>query len=561
MDVVLVGLELPDVENHSLAALARAVERDGRRAAIVGFGGWPDLDRAVSAVLAERPRICGVSIQTTEMALACLAFTRILRGRGFEGRIVCGGHFATLNAEDILRAPTGVDAVVRFAGEEALVGLARGEGDPERLPGLVYRTEDGVIRTGAPPHVPPAPPLRASLGDDPLPVHLGFSAADLVLSHGCEARCAYCCIAGASELARREVERAGGDGTTAIYGRVPATAIADEIAWLWHEKHARVFNFMDDNLLPLDPDGALGLLEEIGAALRRRRVGRIAFSLQMRADVVTPAVADALVELGLVRAYVGIDGYSAPQLRALGRHAVAQAGPDALETLNARGVFSLCNALLLGPTVPFDSIRAEIDGLERVRHAPVHLLPIDVRAGTTYFRRAEQLGLMEGSFLFRRYRFVDERTELVAGVVAGLPSRIAEHSVPIALYDLGYNLGIARRLVPEADVSQAVSSYARVAAQWNADQVRLLRAAVEVAATRDRALALALLARERPFVRAHDDALRAECERALVAVERAVSMARGARVRAHARGRLLSAVAFSMGLAACGTTSGRGDGD
>jgi hypothetical protein len=138
----------------------------------------------------------------------------------------------------------------------------------------------------------------------------------------------------------------------------------------------------------------------------------------------------------------------------------------------------------------------------------------------------------------------------VADVITALPTRLALRSVPIALYDLGYNLGVARRLVPAADVAAACATYRRVTTLWNQDQVRVLRLALAAADDGDRGAVEALLRTEQPRVRAHDDALLDECDRALVDVERAVSLARRRRVRAHARGRLLSAVAFSTGLAA-----------
>src|SRR6185295_12551185 len=212
------------------------------------------------------------------------------------------------------------------------------------------------------------------------------------------------------------------------------------------------------------------------------RVGRIAFSLQLRADVCTPDVVAALADLGLVRGYVGIDGYSARQLVALGRDAPAAAGPVALDRLHAAGVFSVCNALIIGPTFSYQSITREIEALAAVRHAPVHLLPIDVRAGSAYFERVRSKGLLEGGLLWRRYRFADARTALLAEAVTSFPTRLDEYSVPIALYDLGYNLGIARRLCPGADTAAAAATYARVAAAWNADQVRVLRAAADAAA-------------------------------------------------------------------------------
>src|SRR5918996_5207952 len=210
MDVALVGVAVPGVQNHSLAVLKRAVEDAGRTASIIAFEGWPTIARVVDAIRRAKPKVCGISIQTSESALASLALCYLLRRSGYRGRIVCGGHFATLNAHHILQAAAGVDAVVRFAGESALAALCRSQWDEgvlADLPGLVFRAADGSIREGAPAVVGASPALYEP--GDALPVHLGFPAADVVLSRGCDAKCAYCCIAGATRLALEEAVRAG----------------------------------------------------------------------------------------------------------------------------------------------------------------------------------------------------------------------------------------------------------------------------------------------------------------------------------------------------------------
>src|SRR5215211_4413264 len=117
MDVALVGVAVPGVQNHSLALLQRAVEGAGRSARIIPFQGWPTMGRVVEEVRRAEPSVCGISIQTGESALASVALSSLLRRSGYRGHIVCGGHFATMNAHQILQSPAGVDAVVRFAGE------------------------------------------------------------------------------------------------------------------------------------------------------------------------------------------------------------------------------------------------------------------------------------------------------------------------------------------------------------------------------------------------------------------------------------------------------------
>ena len=149
------------------------------------------------------------------------------------------------------------------------------------------------------------------------------------------------------------------------------------------------------------------------------------------------------------------------------------------------------------------------------------------------------------------YRFEDPRTALLAEALTGLPTRLEEYSVPVALYDLGYNLGVARRLVSGADVEEACDVYRDVTARWNVNQLRVLRAAAAVAANGTRADIAAFVDAEAAGVRALDDELRARCDGAMAAVERAASRAHGTSVRAHARGRLISAMTLSVALAAC----------
>jgi hypothetical protein len=144
----------------------------------------------------------------------------------------------------------------------------------------------------------------------------------------------------------------------------------------------------------------------------------------------------------------------------------------------------------------------------------------------------------------------------VARVLLALPTRLEERSVPVALYDVGYNLGVGRRLVPEVGplVDELEETYRAIANAWNADQIRLLEAAMAAAESGDAAVE-SLIAKEGPAVDEHDRALLASCDRALERLAREVGMARGTPARAHARGRLLAA-ALSMSVAACGDRTG-----
>jgi hypothetical protein len=555
MDLALVGLVVPGIENQSLAALRHAARAANREVCVVPFGGFAGMERTVAEVLRARPRVCGVSIQTSESILAAMCLTHLLRGRGFAGTIVCGGHFATLHAREILELGAGVDAVVRFAGEGALVALLSDPdpGELERIPGLLWRDAGGAIHEGA-----PAQPISATPSvpviDRALPHHLGFPAADLIASRGCESECGYCCVAGASRMIVAEARRAGvADPRSWRYERRDLRALADEMASLHHAHGARVFTFMDDNVLPNEPAAVASFARSLRAELDARRVPPIAVALQIRADAVDGDSADALAALGLARAYVGIDGYSPLQLRTLGRHADASAGPHAVSLLRERGVLSVCNALAIGPTVELPALEREIEGMARLSGAPVHLLPIEVRQGSTLFDRASRRGLVEGGFLHRTYRFADIRTARVGRILFALPTRLRERSVPVAMYDLAYNLGIALRLLPSLDATRWLASWDRLAREWNADQVRLLREAIAAARDSDDAVT-ACIARELAPVTARDHAWLTECDQLVLEIERATEAHRGTPSRAHHRSRILGAVAAAMSLSACSSS-------
>ena len=172
-----------------------------------------------------------------------------------------------------------------------------------------------------------------------------------------------------------------------------------------------------------------------------------------------------------------------------------------------------------------------------------------MRAGSRYFERVRARGLLEGGLLCWRYRFEDPRTALLAEALTGLPTRLEEYSVPVALYDLGYNLGVARRFVSGADVEEACDVYRDVTARWNVDQIRVLRAAAAVAANGTRADIAAFVNAEAAGVRALDDELRADAIGPWLRSSGRHHGRTARRVRAHARGRLISAMTLSVALA------------
>src|SRR5258706_10613032 len=99
-DVALVGVVAPGFENHSLAVLGRALTDAGFSHRIVPFVGFAGMAAMIDQ--ARDARIVGISLQTSEAALAALALAQLLRVHGYRGTIVIGGHFASLAPDAVL---------------------------------------------------------------------------------------------------------------------------------------------------------------------------------------------------------------------------------------------------------------------------------------------------------------------------------------------------------------------------------------------------------------------------------------------------------------------------
>src|SRR6185503_5806085 len=60
MDVVLVGVVIPGVENHSLAVLGEALGEAGFAHRVIPFRGFAGMQEMIEGVLRVRPRVCGI---------------------------------------------------------------------------------------------------------------------------------------------------------------------------------------------------------------------------------------------------------------------------------------------------------------------------------------------------------------------------------------------------------------------------------------------------------------------------------------------------------------------
>lgn len=405
MRIALVGAECE--ENLALRYIQAALEQAGHTVALIPFNSRRSLDAAAGELARSQAAVAGFSMVFTYRAREFADLARRSRELGYAGYIVAGGHFAALNAENLLRDVAAIDAVAVGEGEGILCALADRLGRPEGVAGLIWRGPTGsAVRN---------PPAAAPLDIDRLarPTHLsppdtylGLPIANVLSSRGCTHACAFCSIAawhrhcGAPRFRLRRPE-----------------CVADELADLYRRGY-RIFNFHDDNFVlqsPRDMSRRVDLLQD---ALRARGVGRIAFAIKSRPDRIDRDLFAQLKAMGLFRVFVGIEAGTATSLRQLGRRQTPDDNARALKVLNRLGLHVCFNLLLLNPDSTLADFLANVDFLRAHARNPMNYCRTEIYAGTPLEAELRRTGRLRGSYWGYDYRIRDPRAQAAFELMA-----------------------------------------------------------------------------------------------------------------------------------------------
>jgi radical SAM superfamily enzyme YgiQ (UPF0313 family) len=392
---VLVAHEPANCEHLGIRLVAAGLAEAGFRPHVLPVASPAAVVAVVTQTLVLRPFLVGVSLSDPLVAPPMLAFAHLLRRCGFAGHITVGGALATLERVRLLGNHPAIDSVVRHAGEAVMVELARALGEGRNLrqvPGLSTRRGDGSGN----PHAFTASrlwPLRSEMP----PTLLGIPKADVAASRGCAGHCAYCGVSALEhDLAneRRLLGLDSGHPRGSIHR--PVGDLADEVAALYHDRSVRVVHFVDDNLLGSEPRAAQAWLLDFEAALKRRRVGAMAWRLMAEPSVLSDQVVDTLARLGALFVLVGIESLTPQGKSALGRRGNQADDLACLYRLAARGIAPTLNLLALRPDGTLDDVHAELIGLARLHDFAWEVVPLTVWPGTTLEGQLAAKGQLAG---------------------------------------------------------------------------------------------------------------------------------------------------------------------
>jgi anaerobic magnesium-protoporphyrin IX monomethyl ester cyclase len=403
-DVLLIGAE--ELENLGTRSLAAVLRQHGYSVELAAFSSADDMPGVLHRAQLARPRLVGLSVIFQYRAPEFLALAAELRRMLPEAHITMGGHFPTFVARELLRDFPALDSVVRGEGEFTLLELMGKLDAPETwgaIPGLSFRRAGEVLDN-------PPRSLIADLAALPFPVrdtppqhHLGVGYSPILGSRGCYRDCAFCSIRSFYGASRGKVQR---------FRAVPD--LVDEMELLYHRFGVRFFVFNDDEWFP--PGRArYARVAALETELNRRGLDVI-MSIKCRADDVEADLFRRLLDMGVVRAYVGVESGSDHSLQTLNKHTTAAQNRRALEVLHQVGMLADFGLIIFDPDSTVDDIRANLDFLRDMGghgQAPLSFGRMEVYAGTPILARLQRQGRLTGSYLAWNYTIPDPRVEML----------------------------------------------------------------------------------------------------------------------------------------------------
>lgn len=275
----------------------------------------------VAAVIARKPRVVGVSALSPVEGRFAASFAQTLKAQAPQIAVVVGGIWATASATELMTRCAAIDAVIRGPGERPAELLAHdGLSRPERIPGLLWRSNGALSSNPVIDSTPSAAPLDLSLMANP-------SRYDIfcwMTSRGCPFDCGFCTEALTSP-----------DHRPAPAARV--TADLDQIAALglpWY-------------LWLCDPlfGASRPRLATTTAALT---AAGLPYLTESRVDVLNPDDVPAMAASGCDLIYFGLEAANGNALRGLdkigsGAHRLAR---------YLEGALALCEACLRAGILP-----------------------------------------------------------------------------------------------------------------------------------------------------------------------------------------------------------------
>ena len=404
-DILLVGYE--DQENLGLRTIASFLLNNGIKVEIEPY--HPELkENILLKIKSQNPKVVGFSLIFQRMLFDFADLISYLRTNGVAAHFTIGGHFPTLEYEEILKSIPGLNSVVRHEGEYTLLELFKHIDQPgtwTKIRGLAYRGKYKIFVTPPRPLIENLDSLPFSVRSDKPVTHRGLGICSIVASRGCYFDCSFCSIRefykGASGPKRRT--------------RSPSKVV-EEMEQLFNDKGVRIYVFQDDDWCMRGNRQRQWTIDFVEELKKRTFSDQILWRISCRVDELDSELIKRMKEVGLMSIYMGIESGSEQGLKTFNKHytvADIYRGLDLLQELKTPFEFGF---MIFDPDSTIESTEENINFLKRIGkdgQAVVHFSKMVPYAGTPIARRLKQEGRLKGTIASPDYTYEDYRLSLL----------------------------------------------------------------------------------------------------------------------------------------------------
>ena len=192
----------------------------------------------------------------------------------------------------------------------------------------------------------------------------------------------------------------------------PLEDVADEMAWLHHQRQIEIFVFHDDDFFLASGVKNVERLNHLADLLEARGVKRFATVVKARPTDVQPEVFEVLQRrLHCIRAYVGVESDSDQGLKTLRRWAQSKHNHHALRIADELGLYVSFNLLVFDPDTTLETLEDNLAFLEKWAQVPFNFGRVELYAGTPLLERLRTEGRARGDWMQWDYSLHDPSIE------------------------------------------------------------------------------------------------------------------------------------------------------
>lgn len=405
MDVLLVHYPAPlgeEIAEHiGIGYMAAILRQDGMRVTIVDAVLFQISLKKLTRIICDyfsRYRFLLLGISAYENNYKEFGtFISSLRLRGMQAHITIGGHFPTIEAEEILKHIPNLDSICRGEGEYTIRNLARclKEGkDWRNISNLCYRQNKRKIVSNKIKPIERLDLLPYPSRDTVQHLKAYGAPIGVLRSRGCWASCTFCSIATFYKICGAEQYRVR-----------DAKDVIEEIEHILARYHYNRIRFLDDTFVstrPEDKDNAIRLAK----GLIQRNCG-IRFHISTRCDAVEREIFFLLKQAGLEQVYLGLESWSNESLDRFNKHIDSSVNRNACDILKSLELKFHVGFIMFDPYSTLSDIRQNIEGIKNHLEKGLHLhSPKELYRRLRLFRGTPIVDILEREGLLKKLPYL-----------------------------------------------------------------------------------------------------------------------------------------------------------